>query len=87
MVLTSICSHSLNRASLILSSDDCIEVRVPEEGMWAERQIEFSFDGQVRTVLQKGDVIKIRKSEKSTEFIILNNLSFLENLHNKMGDE
>ncbi len=87
MVLTSVCSHSLNRASLILSSNDCVEVRVPEDGMWAERQIEFSFDGQVRTLLQKGDVIRIRKSEKSTEFIILNNLSFLENLHNKMGDE
>lgn len=87
MVLTSICSHSLNHASLILSADDIVEVRIPEDGMWAERDIEFSFDGHVRTMLSKGDTVRIRKSEKSTEFIILNNLSFLENLHKKMGDE
>ncbi len=86
MVLTAICSHSLNHASLILSADDCIEVRVSRDSNGNEQNIEFSFDGQIRTSLECGDIVRIRKSEEYTKFIRLNNLSFLETLHKKMGD-
>ena len=41
MVLTSICSHSLNHASIILSADDQIEVRIPEDSR-VERPIELT---------------------------------------------
>ncbi len=85
MVLTSICSHSLNHASLILSADDSIEVRLPDS-FADDRKIELSFDGSYRVLLEKGDVIRIRKSEKYTRFIKLNDLSFLETLHRKLGD-
>ena len=84
MIMTSICSHSLIQASIILSAWDKIEVRIPETDEF--KQAECSFDGSIRVLLEKGDIVKIRKSEKYTDFIRLNNLSFLETLHKKLGD-
>ena len=84
MIMTSICSHSLIQASIILSAWDKIEVRMPETDDY--RQAECSFDGSIRLILEKGDIVRIRKSEKYTDFIRLNNLSFLETLHKKLGD-
>ena len=85
MVLTSICSHSLNHASIILSADDQIEVRLPEDGL-IQRQTERSFDGSLRVLIGNGDTVRIRRSEKHTRFIKLNDMSFLETLHKKLGD-
>lgn len=85
MVLTSICSHSLNHASIILSADDQIEVRLTDDSKDGGK-IELSFDGSYRVILEKGDTVRIRKSEKYTRFIKLNDLSFLETLHKKLGD-
>ena len=85
MIMTSICSHSLIQASIILSAQDKIEIRIPEEDE-QYRPAECSFDGSIRVLLQKGDIVRIRKSEKFTDFIRLNNLSFLETLHKKLGD-
>ena len=85
MVLTSICSHSLNHASIILSADDQIEVRIPEDSR-VDRQIELSFDGSHRVLIGNGDTVRIRKSEKHTRFIKLNDMNFLETLHKKLGD-
>ena len=85
MVLTSICSHSLNHASIILSADDQIEVRLPDDSR-LDRQIELSFDGSHRVLIGKGDTVRIRKSEKHTRFIKLNDMNFLETLHKKLGD-
>ena len=85
MVLTSICSHSLNHASIILSADDQIEVRLPDDSKDGGK-IELSFDGSYRVILEKGDTVRIRKSEKYTRFIKLNDLNFLETLHKKLGD-
>ncbi len=85
MIMTSICSHSLIQASIILSAQDKIEIRIPESDEQF-RPAECSFDGSIRILLQKGDVVRIRRSEKYTDFIRLNNLSFLETLHKKLGD-
>ena len=85
MVLTSICSHSLNHASIILSADDQIEVRLPDDSR-LDRQIELSFDGSHRVLIGNGDIVRIRKSEKHTRFIKLNDMNFLETLHKKLGD-
>ena len=85
MVLTSICSHSLNHASIILSADDQIEVRLPDDSR-LDRQIELSFDGSHRVLIGNGDTVRIRKSEKHTRFIKLNDMNFLETLHKKLGD-
>lgn len=48
--------------------------------------MEASFDGTHVIPLETGDRIRIVQSEKITEFIQLNQVSFLEVLHKKMSD-
>ena len=49
-----------------------------------DEQVEVSFDGSHVTPLRTGDRIRIARSDKVTEFIRLNQVSFLEVLHRKM---
>ena len=78
-VLTPICSHALNARSIVLSADDeiCIEVR---EGSQAA-----VFDGDTILELRKGDQVIITKSRRVTRLIRLRQVSFLENLSNKLA--
>ncbi len=85
IMLTPICPHSLNQRSIILSPRDIIEIGIPELREDRVQTVEVSFDGSQAVPLRTGDRIRIRRSEKVTEFIRLNQVSFLEVLHRKMG--
>ncbi|MCI8798624.1 MAG: NAD(+)/NADH kinase [Lachnospiraceae bacterium] len=84
IMLTPICPHSLNQRSIILSSRDIVEIEIPECREGREQTVEVSFDGSHVTPLRTGDRIRIARSDKVTEFIRLNQVSFLEVLHRKM---
>lgn len=86
IVLTPICPHSLNQRSIILSSEDVIEIEIPKGREGRVQTVEASFDGTHVIPLCTGDRIRIVQSEKTTEFIQLNRVSFLEVLHKKMSD-
>ncbi len=78
-VLTPICSHALNARSIVLPADDevCIEVR---EGSQA-----VVFDGDKTVNLEKGDQLTVTRSSEKTRLIRLRQVSFLENLSNKLA--
>lgn len=82
MVLTPICSHALNARSIVLSSDD--QIRVELSGQEGVSQAAV-FDGDSVARLYPGDSIEIRRSEIRTTLIKLKNISFLDNLRNKMA--
>ena len=86
IVLTPICPHSLNLRSIILSPEDVIEIEIPQGREGRIQTVEASFDGTHVIPLETGDRIRIVQSEKITEFIQLNQVSFLEVLHKKMSD-
>ena len=86
IVLTPICPHSLNQRSIILSPEDVIEIDIPQGREGRIQTVEASFDGTHVIPLETGDRIRIVQSEKITEFIQLNQVSFLEVLHKKMSD-
>ena len=86
ITLTPICPHSLNQRSIILSSEDVIEIEIPAYRGNRIQTVEANFDGSHVIPLRTGDMIRIVKSEKSTEFIKLNQVSFLEVLHKKMKE-
>lgn len=86
MVLTPICPHSLNQRSIILSPEDIIEIEIPKGRDGGEQRMEANFDGSHQAPLRTGDRVRIAKSEEVTEFIRLNQVSFLEVLHKKMQD-
>ncbi len=86
IMLTPICPHSLNQRSIVLSPEDVIDIEIPkrnEGGAWI---MEASFDGSLVIPLQTGDRLRIMRSEETTEFLRLNQVSFLEVLHRKMKE-
>ncbi|MDO5350440.1 MAG: NAD(+)/NADH kinase [Lachnospiraceae bacterium] len=78
MVLTPICSHALNARSIVLPAEDAITIQVSEEGHMA------AFDGNLADEVQEGDQIVIRRSSLETVLVQLKQVSFLQNLSNKM---
>lgn len=86
IMLTPICPHTLNQRSIILSPEDVIEIVISGGRDGQEQNVEASFDGSHVVTLRTGDRMRIVKSEKTTEIIQLNKVSFLELLHKKMGE-
>ena len=86
IMLTPICPHSLNQRSIILSPEDTVEIEIPECQEGRSQTVEVNFDGSHMIPLRTGDKIRIARSEKVTEFIKLNQVSFLEVLHRKMQE-
>ena len=86
IMLTPICPHSLNRTSIILSPEDVIEIEIPEGKEGMPQTVDANFDGGHTVEMHTGDRIRVMESEKITEFIQLNQVSFLELLHKKMSE-
>lgn len=80
MVLTPICSHSLNSRSIVLSPEDKVSLRLVQQG----GEQTAVFDGDQVLELRQGDSLEICRSESCTTLIQLKNVSFLENLRSKM---
>ncbi len=84
IMLTPICPHSLNQRSIILSSEDVIEIEIPARREGGSQTVEASFDGSHVIPLRTGDRLRIVRSRETTEFLKLNQVSFLDVLHRKM---
>lgn len=82
MVLTPICSHSLNIRSIVLTGQDTVEIR-PLDG--EERKQAVAFDGEQTMDLDSSKRLLIRKSQYDTTMIQLKDISFLDHLRNKMA--
>ncbi len=81
-ILTPICSHALNGRSIVLSSEDLIEIEVlgsEDEGQAAV------FDGDTFVHLNVGDCLRIERSETETVLVKLRAGSFLDNLRSKLA--
>ncbi len=85
IMLTPICPHTLNQRSIILSPEDVVEIAIPQGREGRTQTVSASFDGSHVISLDTGDRIRIAQCEKMTEFILLNQVSFLEVLHRKLS--
>ncbi|SEP58609.1 NAD+ kinase [Lachnospiraceae bacterium RM5] len=83
--VTPICSHTLNNRSIILSANSDIEVRIYNDRYSEESNTRAYFDGNPSVKLLENDILRIKKSELKTDFIKLNQMSFIERLHKKMN--
>ena len=78
MIMTPICSHTINSRSIIFSPEDTIRI-VPE----GANQI-VACDGDAPVELQKGDEVVVKRSRHSARLVRLSEESFLETLRDKM---
>lgn len=87
LMLTPICSHTLGARTIILSADDEIEIVIPERKDGRRQEVEANFDGAGKISIEAGDKIRIKKARKSTKFIRINRVSFLDVLHKKLSEQ
>lgn len=84
IVVTPICSHALNTSSIVLSSEDEIEIEIAEGRNGSVEEVSVAFDGADTVTLFTGNKIKIHKSGADTKIMKFSNVSFLEILRRKM---
>ena len=63
-----------------------IEIEIPTGREGQKQTVEAVFDGSHKISMCSGDRIRIVQSEKITEFLKLNQMSFMELLHKKFSD-
>ncbi|MBE5866769.1 MAG: NAD(+)/NADH kinase [Lachnospiraceae bacterium] len=86
IMLTAICPHSLNHRSIVLKPEDVVEIEIPTGREGQKQTVEANFDGTHKISMCTGDRIRIVQSEKITEFLRLNQVSFMEVLHQKFSE-
>lgn len=86
-LITPICPHSLSARSILLSAEDELHIVVREEKKTQDEEAILTLDGQRAKDLAAEDTIVIRKSEKKAYFIQLNDNSFFDALHRKLGNQ
>ncbi len=86
ILLTPICPHTLNTRTIVLSPEDRITIELAETRHGEEQTAEASFDGSDRVLLHVGDRIEIHRSKRTTQFLKLNDDTFLEVLRKKMHE-
>ncbi|MBR5579646.1 MAG: NAD(+)/NADH kinase [Lachnospiraceae bacterium] len=86
ILITPICAHTLNARSIVLRSDDIVEVEVPAGRLGRSQTVEANSDGNERIAMETGDRIRIYKAKETTTILKLSKMCFLEILHKKMGD-
>ena len=86
-LITPIAPHSLNNRSLILSSEDRIEIELIGSEKDPDSQVEYVvyFDGDSVVPLYPGDRIEIVRAPQETQILKLSTMSFLETLRIKMS--
>ncbi len=87
IMLTPICPHTLNQRSIILSPEDMVEILIPQDKEGQLQQLEVTFDGNRKIQVRTGDRIRVAASDKVTEFVKVNEVSFLDVLHKKLSGQ
>jgi NAD+ kinase len=86
MMLTPVCAHTLNSRSVILRSDDEVEIVIGTANDGRTLTVEAASDGNEKILMSTGDSLRIRKSDKTTIIVKLDERSFLEALQRKMSE-
>ena len=85
LVLTPICSHTLNSRSIVFSGDERIRVGIGEGRHGGVDESCVTFDGDSCFRLRSGDYVEIRRAAEVTRIIKINQVSFLEVLREKLS--
>ncbi len=86
IVLTPINPHTLNSRSIILASNDEVEVSIEARHEEDEPKANIIYDGTLRQVLRKGEVLKIHRSKITSNMVMLENVNFLERIRARMQE-
>lgn len=85
LVITPICPHSLNKRSLVLSSEDSIRIQMERTRESYADEATVRCDGEVLWEMQTGDVVNIRKAEESFDVVSIRGIGFYEKMRSKLN--
>ncbi|MCH5273403.1 MAG: NAD(+)/NADH kinase [Lachnospiraceae bacterium] len=85
ILVTPICPHSLNARGILVSGEDEVRLVVQEEKKTQDEEAYVTVDGQNAKKLAAEDQIVIRRSAEKAYFVQLNERSFFDVLHRKLG--
>lgn len=84
LMITPICPHTMSQRSILVSSDDEITVLIDKSKKTQKEEAIATFDGRMGMELKAGDEIRIKRAEKVTKLIKINQKSFYEILRSKL---
>lgn len=87
LVVTPICPHSLNKRSLVISSEDKIRLEIGQRKEALQDEAIAFFDGCEECQMKSGDTIEIKRAEECTKIIKITENSYFDILKNKLGRE
>lgn len=87
IMITPICPHSLNARSIIVTSEDTVEIQIRECKKTQEEEAIVTVDGSFSMELQANDRILIKKAKERVKLVRLEGHSFFHLLRTKFGDK
>ena len=84
IVMTPVCTHVLNKSSVIFGGEDVLEVRMTQSRSGVEERV-VTFDGTDYINLVSGDRIVISRSDTRASLIRIGKHNFLQILRNKLS--
>ncbi|MBO5564829.1 MAG: NAD(+)/NADH kinase [Lachnospiraceae bacterium] len=86
ILLTPICAQELGARSIVLSAEQeiMVELVMEKNRTKSDASVKVVFDGVEELVMEPGDRILVRPSERKTTLIKLGDSSFLDVLHRKL---
>ena len=86
IILTPINPHTLNSRSIILSSDDEVEVILTARHEEDDPRANVIYDGTLRQILKNDESLKIYRSKATSRMVMLENVNFLERIRARMQE-
>jgi len=83
IIITPICAHILDARSFVLLSGRIVTVDI---GYKKANPAYISVDGGKHINIQSGDIVRVLKSEKSTQLVRLSDKSFFSRVSEKLGE-
>lgn len=84
IILSPICSHSLNSRGIVLTAGDEVAIEIGEGKKNQEEEAILTVDGWNSSKLSVSDCLEVHKSKETAYFIRLNSRSFFELLQKKL---
>lgn len=85
MIITPICPHSLNKRSLVVSSQSKLRMEVGKTKLTYNDEATVLADGEVICTLQTGDEVWIEKAEETFGMVRLGDAGFFERMRSKLN--
>lgn len=85
IIITPICPHSLNKRSLVVSSESTLRIGVGQTKAGYTDEATIRGDGQMLWTVSTGDMIWIEKAKETFDMVHLGDVSFFERMRSKLN--